>query len=139
ALAAAGRTCLDLAHAGSYSQVGDARVIGFTGTVRDDCAVSILAGNLNAFERFRQSADLVQLDQNGVGDSISDALAEDRGIGDKVVVADQLNPASERLCHQLPAGVVVFGNPIFNTPDLRITGEHSLPEFDHLLRRLSAL
>ena len=78
ALAAAGRACLDLPHTGSHSQVGDARVIGLAGTVRDDCAVSILAGNLNAFERFSKSADLVQLDQNGIGDSVFDALAEDR-------------------------------------------------------------
>jgi hypothetical protein len=60
-------------------------------------------------------------------------------VGDKVVVADQLNPAAERLCHKLPASVVVFGNPVFDAPDLRITIEHSLPEFDHLVRRLSAL
>ena len=87
-LAATGRACLDLPHTGSHGQVGDARVIGLAGTVRDDCAVSILAGYLNAFERFRKSADLVQLDQNGVGDSIFDALAENRRVGDKVVIAD---------------------------------------------------
>jgi len=80
ALAAAGRACLDLPHAGGHGQVGDAGVIGLTGTVRDDSAVSILAGNLNAFERFRQSADLVELDQNGIGDSVFDALAENRRV-----------------------------------------------------------
>jgi hypothetical protein len=35
--------------------------------------------------------------------------------------------------------VVVFGNSIFNRPDLWITAESTFPEFDHLFRRLSAL
>ena len=39
----------------------------------------------------------------------------------------------------LPAGVVVFGNSIFNCPDFRIMVENTFPEFDHLFRRLSAL
>jgi hypothetical protein len=78
ALTTAGRSRLDLAHTGSHREVGDARVVGFARTMRDDRAVSVFTGNLNAFERFRQSADLVQLDQNGIGDPIFDALTKDR-------------------------------------------------------------
>ena len=77
ALAAAGRARLDLAHAGSHGKISDAGVVGLARTMRDDRAITVLTSNLDAFQRFRQRADLVQLDQNGVGDSILDALPED--------------------------------------------------------------
>src|ERR1035437_7181721 len=111
ALTAADGARLDLAHAGRHGKVGNAGVIGLARTMRDDRAIPVLTSNLNAFERFRHRADLIQLDQNGVGDAVFDALTKDCGIGDKIVVADQLYPASKGFGQLLPAGAIVFGNP----------------------------
>jgi hypothetical protein len=42
-------------------------------------------------------ADLVDLDQRGVGDAPADGLGDDRRVGDEDVVADQLQVPAEPL------------------------------------------
>src|SRR5712664_350922 len=73
AVGAAGRTGLDLAGGGGHGEIGDESVFGFAGAVRDDGVVAGLAGHFDRIDRFSYRADLIELDENGVGNSLFDA------------------------------------------------------------------
>jgi hypothetical protein len=77
AVAAAQRAGLDLGRGGRHREVGDGGVLGFAGAVRDDRRVAGRIGHRDRRQRFAQRADLVDLDQDRVGDALVDALAED--------------------------------------------------------------
>ena len=81
---------LDLPGAHGDGEIGDEGVFGFAGAVRDDGGVAGLAGHLDGVDRFGDGADLVELDQNRVGDAFGDAALQALGIGDEEIVADQL-------------------------------------------------
>ena len=80
----------------------------------------------------RDAADLIQLDQNRVGDSFGDAARENFRIGDENVVADELDFLSQFLGDELPAVPVVFGEAVFDGND-GILAHPIGPELDHLL------
>ncbi|SRR6266849_97704 len=91
AVGAAGGAGLDLACGGSHGEIGDKGVLGFAGTVRDYGVVAGFAGQLDGVDGFGDSADLIELDENGVGDALFDAAGKDLRVGDENVVADQLD------------------------------------------------
>ena len=74
AVGAGGGAGFDLAGAGGDGEVGDEGVFGFAGAVGDDGGVAVAAGQVDGFEGFADRADLVDFDQDGVGDSLLDAL-----------------------------------------------------------------
>jgi hypothetical protein len=47
-------------------------------------------------EGLGERADLVDLDQDRVGDALVDAAGQALGVGDEQVVADELHPVAER-------------------------------------------
>src|SRR3990172_179789 len=51
---------------GGHGQVRDERVLGFTRTMGDHRPVPVAPGHVDALERFRQRADLIDLDQDRV-------------------------------------------------------------------------
>ena len=53
-------------------------------------------GQLDRLERLGERADLVDLDEDGVGDPALDALLQALHVGDEQVVADELHPVAER-------------------------------------------
>jgi hypothetical protein len=63
--------------------------------VRDDRGVAGALGHLDGGEGFGQRADLVDLDEDRVGDALGDAFAQDLGVGDEEVVADDLHALAE--------------------------------------------
>jgi hypothetical protein len=69
------RTGLDLHRISGHRDVGDGGVFGFAGAVRDHRGVARALGHLDGGEGFGQRADLVDLDQDGVGDALADAFA----------------------------------------------------------------
>ena len=77
AVGAAGRAGLDLAGVGGHREVGDERIFGFARAVRDHRRVAGARRHLHGFERLGQRADLVDLDQDRVGDAFVDAALED--------------------------------------------------------------
>ena len=116
AVGAAGRAGLDLAGAGGDREVGDEGVFGLAGAVADDGGVAVAAAELDGLEGLGDGADLVELDQDGVGDLLLDALLQALGVGDEEVVADELDVA-ELLGEELPAVPVVLGEAVFERDD----------------------
>src|ERR1051325_2857427 len=60
---------LDLPGVCRHGEVCDERVFGLARAMRDDGCATARARKLYAVERLRQRADLVDLDENGVGDA----------------------------------------------------------------------
>src|SRR5207249_4618392 len=82
---------LDLAGDGGDSQIGDEGVFGFTGAVRNDGVVAGFASELDGVDGFGDCANLIELDENSVGDAFVDAAGEARGVSDEEVVAHKLD------------------------------------------------
>ena len=70
-----------------------------------------------ASKRLGHGADLVQLDQNRIGDALLDAALEDRRVGDEDVVAHELDLVAQRVRQPLPAVPVVFRHAVFDRDD----------------------
>src|SRR5690606_28938855 len=93
---AAGRCSgLELSATGGDGEVGDEGVGGLSGAVGDHLRVDGLAADGEGVESFGDGADLVDLDQGGVADVLADGVADDGGVGDEDVVADELGPVAE--------------------------------------------
>ena len=76
---------------GGNCEIGNARIVGLSGAVRDDSTIAVRPRHLDAFERLGHRANLVQLDQNGVRNPVLDSLAEERRVGNEIVVSDKLD------------------------------------------------
>jgi len=83
--------CFYLPGCGSHGEIGDEGILGFSRAVRNDGVVARLAGHLDGVNRFADAADLIQLDENGIGDAFVDAAREPRGVRVEEVVTNQLN------------------------------------------------
>ena len=79
-------------------------------------------GGLDGFERFRQRADLIDLDQDGVGGAFLDAFAQALRVGDEEIVADELDLVAMGSV-DLPAGPIVFRHAVFDRYDRILGGE----------------
>jgi hypothetical protein len=117
AVAAAQRAGLDLAGVGAHGDVGDGAVFGLARAVADHGGVAGALGHLDGGEGFGQRADLVDLDEDRVGDALVDAFLQDLGVGDEQVVAHQLHLLAQALGQQLPAVPVAFGHAVFDADD----------------------
>ena len=82
-LAAGRRAGLYLPHPGGDHQIGDERILGLTGPMGDNRAVSRVAGKGDRVERLGERPDLVELDQDRIRDSALDSLSQDRRVGDE--------------------------------------------------------
>ena len=85
--------------------------------MRDDRRVSGAARHRDGVERFRDGADLIQLDEQRVADAFRDPLLQDLRIGHEHIVADELHAIAERPRQRLPAVPVAFGDAVFNRHD----------------------
>src|ERR1700732_1644698 len=91
AVGAAGGAGFDLASGGGDGEIGDEGILGFAGAVGNDGVVAGFAGQFDGVDGFGDAANLVQLDENGVGDAFLDTAGEARRVGDEEVVADELD------------------------------------------------
>ena len=64
-----------------HGQIRDERVLGFAGAVRHEAAMVVPDGQLNRLQPLRDRANLVQLDQNRVADSLSSFFLRIRSEG----------------------------------------------------------
>ena len=98
-------------------QVGDRGVLGLARAVAHHAAVAVPMGQVDGVERLGQRADLVHLDQEGVGGALVDAAREPLRVGDEQVVADDLDPVVRALGQRCPAGPVVLGERVLDRDD----------------------
>ena len=94
-VAAGRRAGLDLAAVGGDGEVGDGGVLGLARAVRHHRGVAAAVRQLDRVERLGERADLVDLDEDRVGDAGVDAAGEALDVGDEQVVADELHAVAE--------------------------------------------
>ena len=82
-----------------------------------DTRVAVAVGQRDRFDRFAERADLVNLDQDAVGDALVDAALQSRGVGDEQVVANELHTIPELVGEQLPTFPIVFVTAVFDRAD----------------------
>lgn len=116
-LTATRRTGLQMSGAEGDGEVSDEAVHGLAAAMRHHRAPVRVVGKLHCRAGFGQAADLIELDQHGVGHVFLDAARDAFHVGDEQVVTDQLDPIAEYLVESLPAGPVVFGQAVFQHRD----------------------
>ncbi len=138
AIRAARRAGLDLAGVEGHGDVGDGRVFGLAGAVRNDGGVAGAVGHLDGVQRLGQGADLVDLDEDGVADMLLNAGGQTLDVGDEQVVADQLHAVADGLGQHRPAFPVRLGHAVFEGDDRIGVGEARPHIHQLLLRQLGA-
>src|SRR3546814_6218890 len=98
-------------------EVGDGGVLGLAGAVRHHRRVGGGVRHLHRLQGLAEGADLVHLDQDGVGDALADALGEALRVGDEDVVADELHLAAEALGERRPAVPIVLAHAVLDGED----------------------
>src|SRR5215208_4662879 len=132
ALAAGRRAGLDLARVHGHGEVGDRRVLGLAAAVADHRGVTGLVRELHRLESLRERADLVDLYEDGVSDTLADAAGEYLRVRYKEVVANELHPVSQLLGDHGPPIPVVLGEAILYA-QYRILVAQPHVVVDHLL------
>ena len=108
ALAAGRGACLDLACRRRHREVGDGRVLRLAGAMGNDRGVTGLVSQLDRLDGFRDGADLVELNQNRVCHFLLDSFCKDFRIGDKQIIANQLNLLTHGPNHTLDIYTIYF-------------------------------
>src|SRR6185369_16566587 len=99
--------------------------------MRDDRRTMISLGELNTIQRFRERADLVDLDQDRICDSEINSLLQKLRIGYEEIVADELHFVSNLIGQEFPSGPIVLPHAVFDR-DNRILLAPALPVSNHL-------
>ena len=123
---------LDLAAVQGDGQVGNGGVLGLAGAVGHHRLVAVVVRQGDGLEGLRQGADLVDLDQQGVGCVLLDALGQAGRVGDEEVVADQLDLVADLLGQLDPAVPVVLVQRILDGDD-RVLVDQVAVDLGHLL------
>ena len=66
-------------------------------------------GETDRVQRLGERADLVELDEDGVGGPALDGAAQPLGVGHEQVIADELHAVAEPLLEEHPAVPIVLG------------------------------
>ncbi len=98
--------------------------------MRNHRAVAVLLCERDGVERFGQRADLIEFDENRVGDALVDAFLKNLGVGHKQVIANKLNPIANGFGQREVAVPIVFVEAIFDGHQ-RIFFDHLFPVVDH--------
>ena len=85
--------------------------------MRHHRGVAGLVRHLDGGERLGQRTDLVDLDQDRIGQTVPDTLREPRNVGDKQIVADQLALVADQVGNDFPALEIVLGHAILDRDD----------------------
>ena len=99
--------------------------------------VAIALGQRDSVEGLGQRADLIHLDQEGVGHIGIDTTLQALGVGDKEIIADKLHAITDRLGDVGVAGPVILGQGILDR-DHREVVEQALVVGGHPLSRASS-
>ena len=82
-IAPAGSSAFDLSGIQRNCQIRNRGILRFAGTVRDDSRVTGTVCHGDSIQRFRQRADLIDFDKNGIRDAPFDSLLKPLSIGDE--------------------------------------------------------
>src|SRR3546814_20139620 len=93
---------------GRDREVGDRRILGLARTVRHDGGVARAVRHIDRVERFTERADLVDLDEQRVGEAVLGPLFEPQRVGDEQIVTDELALVADEVGERLPARDVIF-------------------------------
>ena len=83
----------------------------------DHGGVIIFLRQFNGVECFGKRADLIDLDQDRVGDVLLNSFAEEFNVRHEKIVADQLNFVAQPRRQLFPAVPIVFRTAIFDRDD----------------------
>ena len=95
----------------------DADILGFARTRRDDAVQVVLFGGGHGLHGFGDGAHLVGLDQHCIASAQGSTLGNARGVGDKKIIANDLQAFTQQRRHVAHALDIVFGKPIFHRDD----------------------
>src|SRR6202022_88300 len=107
----------------------DRRVLGFPGTMRKNRTPARSLCDLDRFKRLRQSPDLIDLDEQRVGDTARDPVAQPLRVGDEQIVSDELDRTAELARKLSPAVPVILGHSVLDRHD-RVTVDEIRPIAD---------
>ncbi len=85
--------------------------------MRNHRRVASIFGHFDRVQRLAQRADLIELDQNRIGDIVVDTALQDCSIGHEQVVAHQLYTVTNQFGQGRPAVPVALVHTIFNRDD----------------------
>ena len=91
--------------------------------MRDHRCIAGLVGHIDGGQRLRQRADLVGLDEDGIGNVLVDALLQDLGVGDEQVIADELDFLAEGLREDAPSFPIALAHAVLDRDDGILAGE----------------
>ena len=117
------RAGLDLPAVGGDGEIGDGGIFRLARAVRHHRGVAGLVRHLDGGQRLGQRADLVDLDQDRIGDAVLDALRQPLDIGDEQIVADELDLVADQVGDDLPALPIVLGHAVLDRDDGIALGE----------------
>ena len=93
----------------------------------DHRGVGGFLGHLDGVQGLGHGADLVQLDEDGVGHAFGDAFSQDGGVGHEHVVAHQLGAFAQAGGQHAPTVPVAFGHAVFDGDQGVLAGELGQP------------
>ena len=85
--------------------------------------------HLDSLKSLGNGTDLVELDEDRVSAAVSNTLGKSLGVGNKEVVAYELNLVAETLCELLPSFPVLFVESVLDGDD-RVLLAESCPVID---------
>jgi hypothetical protein len=91
----------------------------------------------DGLERLGERPDLVDLDEDGIGQALLNAFHQTQRIGHEQIVADQLDRVAEALGQHRPALAVVLAHAVLDRAD-RVSGGELGEIIDHLLGGVGA-
>ena len=106
--------------------------------MRDDRGVAVTAAQVDGLQSFGNCADLIELDEDGIGHALLNAALQPLDVGHEDVVADNLNAAAELVGENLPARPIVLGQAVLKRNDGILAGPVVVEGY-HLLARKLAL
>ena len=80
-----------------------------------DCRISIALCKVDSLESLSESTDLVDLDEDGVRNTLLKTHLKALGVGYEEVITDELNPVADPLGEKLPALPVILCHTILET------------------------
>src|SRR3546814_2475624 len=82
-----------------------------------DGGVARAVRHIDRVERFTERADLVDLDEQRVGEAVLDPLFEPQRVGDEQIVTDELALVADEVGERLPARDVIFVHDVLDRID----------------------
>ncbi len=103
-----------MAGTGADRQIRNGRILCLPGTVRYHRRVPCGFRHRDRFKRLCQRANLIEFNQDRISDAFIDSSLEDLCIGDKEIVANQLNLIAQFFSQYRPTRPVGFIQTVFD-------------------------